>query len=165
MSAFPARRLPAAALGLSLALLLTACGGGDEDPQAGTAAPAGALVAGCNTSAYVAGAVAEPTLADLAAYTGSFHGDEGQYDAQFNFVKTGTATVVIGADGSVSYGGKAYPVTSVCQDKVAGPYGRLVYFLVGNGHLDVADRAQAGLGQAWGVSPADGTTVFTLGVR
>ena len=51
------------------------------------------------------------------------------------------------------------------RSKVAGPYGRLVYFLVGNGHLDVADRAQAGLGQAWGVSPADGTTVFTLGVK
>ena len=38
MSAFPARRLPAAALGLSLALLLTACGGGDKAKTATQAA-------------------------------------------------------------------------------------------------------------------------------
>ena len=57
-----------------------------------------------------------------------------------------------------------YTPTSVCIDKVAGPYGRILYFLVGtSGHFDVADKVDASLGQAWGVSPADGATIFTHG--
>jgi hypothetical protein len=147
----------------SLCLLLTACGGGESSAEGGQAGTATAPVATCHTAAYQAGAVVEPTLADLAPYAGTYQGQEGYYDANFAFVKTGTATLVIAADGAITYGGKAYPVSSICQDKASGNYGRLMYFIVGNGHLDVSDKANANLGQAWGVSPADGNTIFTLG--
>ncbi len=155
------RALAGAALSLSLA----ACGGGEGAAEAGNAAGATAPVAGCNTAGYQAGAVVEPALADLAAYAGTYQGQEGHYDANFAFVKTGTATLVIAADGAITYGGNAYPVSSICQDKASGSYGRLMYFIVGKGHLDVSDKANADLGQAWGVSPADGDTIFTLGQK
>lgn len=149
----------------SLSLLLAACGGGDGSPEGGQAGAATAPVASCNTAGYQAGTVVEPTLAELAAYAGTYQGQEGHYDANFAFIKTGTATLVIAADGAITYGGKAYPVSSICQDKASGTYGRLVYFIVGDGHLDVSDKANADLGQAWGVSPADGNTLFTLGQK
>ena len=158
--------LPVAAL----CLLLAACGGGGDSPatgdgDGGSSAPADAPVAGCNTAAYQAGTVVAPTLAELAPYAGAYSGQEGHYDAQYNFVKTGTAALVIGAAGDIRYAGQDQVVSSICLDKVAGPYGRLMYFLVGQGHLDVADAPQTDLGQAWGVSPVDGDTVFTLGLR
>ena len=146
--------------------LLAACGGGDETlaPTGGTGG--GSFSATCNTAAYVAGSVDLPTATELAAYAGTYNGDEGSYALDGSFTKSGTAALTIAADGLISYKGTAYTPDSVCIDKVAGPYGRLVYFLVGTtGHFDVSSTVDPTLGQAWGVSPADGTTIFTKGLK
>ena len=162
---------PRAALAaLSAALLLAACGGGDEPLAADPGTPGGgggtSFTATCNTAAYVAGAVELPTAEQLAAYAGTYNGDEGSYATDGSFTKSGVATLVIANDGQVTYKGTAYTTNSVCLDKTTGPYGRILYLLVGaEGHFDVSNVVDATLGQAWGVSPVDGTTVFTKGVK
>jgi hypothetical protein len=148
--------------------LLAACGGGDETlaPTGGGGTGTSSFTATCNTAAYVAGSVDLPTATELAAYAGTYNGDEGAYATDGSFTKSGTAALTIAADGRITYQGTAYSPDSVCIDKAAGPYGRLVYFLVGTtGHFDVADTVDATLGQAWGVSPADGVTIFTKGLK
>lgn len=163
----PSRLLPSPRPGL-IALtaacgLLAACGGGDAPPADGGGGGGGFTVT-CNTAAYAAGAVEAPAPATLAAYAGSYAGDEGSYDASGNFQRAGSATLVVASDGRLTYKGTAYEPTSICIDKTAGPFGTLLYFLVGStGHFDVSDRVDPLLGQAWGVSPVDGTTIFTNG--
>ena len=143
------------------AAMLGACGGGDGDGAGDTP-----VALSCQTAAYQAGSVVAPTAEQLAAYAGRFDGQEGHYDDSFNFVATGTASLVLGTQGQLTYKDVAYTPTSVCIDKVAGPYGQLLYVLVGSsGHFDVAAQADADLGQAWGVSPVDGTTIFTRGLK
>lgn len=145
------------------AAALTACGGNDDDTGNGP----GAVALNCDTKSYVAGSVVLPTTTQLAAYAGTYNGDEGAYGPNPGdpFVKSASAALVLGADGSVSYKGTAYPPTSVCIDKAAGPFGTILYIIAGKGHLDVADKPDATLGSAWGVSLADGTTIFTKGVK
>jgi hypothetical protein len=141
-----------------VALVLAAgCGGSDDD-----ATPAaGVSTLSCDTTAYVAGAVEAPTAAQVAAYSGTYTGDEGSFDMAGAFTKSGSATLVIANDGALTYKGLSYTPTSVCIEKVAGGLGTIMYFIAGKGHLDVADKVDATLGQAWGVSLADGTTIFT----
>ena len=160
--ALPHRPILLAAL--LVAAGLTACGGSDDDSPGGTPGPT-ALT--CDTKAYVAGAVEVPTMTQLAAYVGPYNGEEGSYGPNPGdpFVKTASATLVIGADGSLSYKGTAYTATSVCIEKAAGPLGTILYIIAGKGHLDIADKADATLGSAWGVSLADGTTIFTKGLK
>ena len=115
----------------------------------------------------MAGTVAKPTAAQLAAYAGTYDGGEGSYGPNPGdpFVKAATAVLVVHADGSVSYKGVAYTPTSVCLDKAAGPYGTILYGHTDKGHLDISDTTDPGLGRAWGVSLADGTTLFQGGVK
>lgn len=151
---------------LSGVLTLTACGGGDETlaPVPGTGGGGGTTTITCNTAAYVAGAVAAPTTEQMATYAGTYNGEEGNYGTDGSFTKTGDATLVIASDGQVTYKGTAYTTSSVCIDNSTGIYGRILYLIVGDsGHFDVASVDDATLGQAWGVSPADGTTIFTKG--
>ena len=151
--------------------LLAACGGGDgppaDDPGSGGGGGGGsAFTAPCNTAAYVAGAVELPTADQIAAYAGTYNGDEGSYAVDGSFTKSGVATLVIASNGQVTYKGVAYDTPSICLDKTAGPFGRIMYFLVGtSGHFDVADTISPDLGQAWGVSPVDGSTIFTKGLK
>lgn len=160
-------------LALVATLMLAACGGGGDDgsadPSAGNGAGGGATAAtlACDTTKYVAGAVELPTAAQLTAYAGTYNGDEGAYGPNPGdaFVKSGSAALVLGADGQLSYKGTAHALTSVCVDKVAGPYGKILYLIAGKGHMDIADKVDATLGQAWGVSLADGTTIFTKGLK
>lgn len=163
---------------LAMAMTLTACGGGGDDGSTATTGSGSGTGGGtttatggtttttaptCNLSAYQAGAVEAPTTAQLAAYAGTYAGDEGSYNASFVFVKSASATLVLAADGGTTYKGTAYPATSVCIDKAEGPYGKLLYVMTAKGHFDVSNKVDATLGQAWGVSPADGTTIFTNG--
>ena len=144
---------------------------GGAYPPGPTDAPGGGggdgpFTASCNTAAYVAGAVELPSATQLASYAATYNGDEGSYAMDGSFTKSGTAALVIASDGRVTYKGTAYDPSSVCIDKVSGPYGKIMYFLVGNnGHLDISDRVDPSLGQAWGVSPVDGTTIFTKGLK
>ncbi len=143
---------------------LAACGGSnDEDSGSGS----GPLALTCDTTKYVAGSVAVPTAEQFAKYVGTYDGDEGAYgpNAGDPFVKTASAALVLGADGSVSYKGAAQTVASVCIDKAAGAFGTVMYVIAGKGHLDIADKPDPMLGSAWGVSPVDGTTAFTNGKK
>jgi hypothetical protein len=162
------QRLALTLLSLAATTLITACGGGD-DPAADPPTDGGggsAFTATCDTTKYVAGSVELPTAAQLDAYDGTFNGDEGSYNMSGVFTKSGTATLVIAKDGQITYKGTAYKPLSVCIDKVAGPFGKIMYFLPNDkGGFDVADKVDATLGQAWGVSPVDGTTIFTNGLK
>jgi hypothetical protein len=188
--ALPSRHL---LLSLLAALSLTACGGWMDDDKsadgtagtdsatstAGTAASttttgststtttAAAAALTCNTAGYVAGSVELPTSAQLAAYAGTYDGEEGQYGPNPGdpFVKSASATMVFGADGSLSYKGTSYTVTSACVDKAAGTLGKVLYIVAGKGHLDIADKVDPTLGNAWGVALADGTTIFTKALK
>jgi hypothetical protein len=166
MSICQPRLLP---LALLAAVVLSACGGGDDEETTGggTTGAAAAAALTCDTSKYVAGAVEVPTSAQLAAYAGTYNGDEGRYGPNPGdpFVKSASAALVLGADGKLSYKGLAYTVTSACVDKTAGTLGKVLYIIAGKGHLDIADKVDASLGQAWGVSLADGTTTFTKGLK
>ena len=159
----PTPRLALTLLSLAATTLIAACGGGD-DPAADPPTDGGggsSFTATCDTTAYTAGSVELPTAAQIAAYAGTFNGDEGSYDMAGTFAKSGAATLVVAHDGALTYKGVSYTPSSVCIDKVAGTYGKVMYFVAGKGHVDVSDKVDAVLGQAWGVSLADGTTVFT----
>lgn len=157
--------IPRSLLAALLAAALAACGGSDDDDSAGGSP--GPLVASCDTTKYVAGAVAVPTSDQLAKYAGTYNGDEGAYGPNPGdpFVKSASAVLLLGADGAVSYKGAAQTVASLCIDKAAGPVGTVLYVIAGKGHLDISDKADPTLGSAWGVSPADGTTIFTNGIK
>jgi len=172
MSVSKIRRLAtaarAAATGCAIcsAALLSACGGGSDDPATdGGGAGTTPLTLSCNTAAYQAGSVVLPTAEQLAAYAGTFQVTEGHYDAAYNFVASGSGTLVIAPNGAVTYQGTAYTPSSACMDAAVGPYGQLLYLFVGQGHLEIATAPQAGLGQAWGSSPVDGTTILTNGTK
>jgi hypothetical protein len=167
---------------------------GDDEPDnsgtaAATGAPAGAAVASttetsasasastsassaaaaltCNTAGYVAGSVELPSAAQLAAYAGTYEGDEGNYGSAIGaaFVKSGSATVVLGVDGALTYKGTTFTVTSACIDKASGPYGKILYIVAGKGHLDLSDKVDPSLGSAWGMALTDGTTIFTKAAK
>lgn len=160
---------------LATAALLTACGGGDGDSAAAPAAadngatpPAAggaATVLACNTAGYQAGTVELPSAAQLSAYAATYNGQEGSYDNAGSFKKSADAVLVLAADGRITYQGVAYTPESVCIDKTAGIYGRILYVLTAKGHFDISDKVDATLGSAWGVSAADGMTIFTKGLR
>jgi hypothetical protein len=119
----------------SVALALSACGGGDEPTTAATlpvAAPAAvpttapapapvepvaattpvALV--CDTSVVSVPATV-PTAAQLTAYAKTYTGSVGTYSSTtFAFTKTGNATLVFKADGTATYNGAALDLKSVC---------------------------------------------------
>lgn len=147
-------------IGAAALAMLAGCGGGDDESQAPGAGP---LALTCNTANYVAGSVEKPTAAQVAAYAGTYTGDEGSYDMAGAFIKSGTATLIVANDGSLTYKGASYPPSSVCIEKAAGAFGTIMYFVAGTGHIDVSDKVDATLGQAWGVSLANGSTVFTGG--
>ncbi|MCA6218334.1 hypothetical protein KGA65_17500 [Ideonella sp. B7] len=169
MSVLNIRRLNVLALACCATVALTACGGGGDgspDTSDGTGGTDTApLALSCNTAAYQPGSVVLPTADQLAVYAGTFQVTEGHYDAAYNFVASGSGTLVIAANGAVSYNGKAYPPSSACLDAAAGPYGQLLYLFAGQGHLEIATAPQVGLGQAWGSSPVDGTTLLTNGTK
>lgn len=173
---FRPRRAARLAGALALTAVLAACGGGDDDAAAGGNDTGGASGGGaggatatltCNTAYFGPDSVEVPSSAQMAAYAGTYAGEEGVYGPNPGdpFIKSADATFVLSSSGTITYKGTAYTVTSVCVDKVAGVMGKLMYVHAANGHFDIAETAQAGLGSAWGVSPADGTTIYTSGDR
>ena len=129
--------------------------------------PTAAATLTCNTAGYVAGSVELPSAAQLAAYAGTYEGDEGNYGATIGaaFVKSGSATLVLGVDGALTYKGTSYAVTSACIEKASGTYGKILYVVAGKGHLDISDKVDPSLGSAWGIALHDGKTIFTKGAK
>jgi hypothetical protein len=158
-----ARRLPPLLAALAAAAMLAACGGGGSDDPAGAAA----TDLPCNTALFVAGSVVKPTTAQIATYVGTYDGGEGSFGPNIGdpFVMAKSVVLVVNTDGSVTYDGTAYTPSSVCLDKAAGGFGTLLYVHTDKGHLDISDKTDPTLGRAWGVSLANGTTMFQGGVK
>jgi hypothetical protein len=163
-----ARYLSMTAVLLGTALLV-ACGGGGTDPT--TPAPGGggggAVTLTCNAALFAAGAaVAVPTSTQLASYAGTWVGDEGTQGGLPTdpFVKTGTATAVLGADGTLSYQGAVQTVSSACVETTAGG-AQLVLHLAGGaalGHLDLDLGSSLATSTMSGISPASTLAAFVL---
>lgn len=106
-------------LALSMAALLAACGGGDEDTSltGGTGGTTGGTTTPtltCDTAAFSIAATV-PTSAQLTAYAKTYAGQVGTYSSTtFAFVKTGDATLVFNANGTATYKGAALDLKSVC---------------------------------------------------
>ena len=153
--------------------LLAGCGGGSGDDSAaagGTTSGGGTTAATlppCDTTKFAAGAVVQPTAAQVTAYAGTYNGDEGKYGPNPGdpFVKSASAAFVMSSSGAITYKGTAYTVKSICIDKAAGTLGTVMYVHTDKGHIDISDKVDPTLGSAWGLSPADGTTIFTNGKK
>jgi hypothetical protein len=152
---------------------LAACGGGDGNDDDGAAGGGnnngggGNQAVSCDTTQFQAGSVEQPTTAQMTSYAGTYNGSEGSFGPNPGdpFVSSGAATLVLAADGTFTYKGASYTASSICIDKAAGGLGRIMYVHAGNGHFDIADQNNGGdLGQAWGVSPVDGT-MFRMGTK
>jgi hypothetical protein len=152
---------------------LAACGGGgdgDSTTDGGNNNGGGggnATTLTCNTALFQAGSVELPSAAQMTAYAGTYNGSEGDFGPNPGdpFVASGAATLVLAADGTLTYKGVAYTADSICIDKAAGGLGRILYVHTGNGHFDIADQNNGGdLGQAWGVSPVN-AAMFRMGLK
>lgn len=123
----------------SVALALSACGGGDEPATVATAsapapelapspapspapatapppAPTVLAAATCDKSLF-SSSVASPTAAQLAPYAKTYAGATGTFDMSGKFTKSGSATLVLNADGSTTYNGRAIDVKSLCYEE------------------------------------------------
>jgi hypothetical protein len=141
------RRVSTTAALLSAAWLVAACGGGGSDPAA--PAPGGGGGGGaaltCNTALFQATAVVSlPTAADMAPFAGTYAVDEGSFGVA-GFVKSGTASLVVAADGTTTYNGAAVTLTSFCIDKSPAPGGNMIFLHIGQGVIDLfADGTLSG---------------------
>ncbi|MDD2892444.1 MAG: hypothetical protein PHF20_00825 [Halothiobacillaceae bacterium] len=109
----------------------------------------------CKTELFQAGTVVSlPGSMDIVSFSGPYSGDEGLYDDNFNFTKTGDAQLLFGTDAKVIYNGVEYPLNSLCMETNA-TYGKMFYlhFAGNQAHIDLfSDRSWSG------VSPKDGVT-------
>lgn len=156
---------------VSLCALLAACGGGDGSTStagSGNGNGNGNASVTCDAARFSnAVSVAAPTATQIATYAGTYVGDEGTQGPNFGdpFVKTGTATLVLASDGSVTYNGTAMTLQSECVVSSGGAVSGLsVHFAsaTGEGHVDLDAGAMSG------VSPASVGLNFVLiqnGVR
>lgn len=101
---------------ISLCAALTACGGGGD---AATDAKTAAADIGCDTALF-SGGVATPTEAQVSEFIATYTGETGTFDDSFNFTATGTASLVLSANGSVTYKGTTVDVKSVCFEAATG---------------------------------------------
>jgi hypothetical protein len=151
-------RLALAAV-LGIAACCAACGGGgDDEPTAdpGTGGGGGVVGLSCDKTLFVPSAVlAAPSAADLTALAGTYRGDEGSY-TMIGFVRSGSATLVLGADGKVTYNATAQTIQSACIETVSGSTTQLLYLHFTQGHVDLWTD-----GRMSGVSPADPSLAFT----
>lgn len=110
----------------------------------------------CNTALFASGApVVTPTGLDFIFYAGAYTGEEGSFDMNFNFVKSGTAALTLSVAGVLGYKGQEYSLTSACVETLAGGTKQLVLHTA-KGHFDFGSDKTT----VTGVSPVDGTTAF-----
>lgn len=82
---------------------------------AAAGAAGGTASANCNTALF-SGGVRNPTPTELTSHARTYTGNFGSFDASYNFVSVGAATLVFGADATLTYNGHALPVSSVCYE-------------------------------------------------
>ena len=118
----------------------------------------GAVAISCDISQYVAGAISEPTAAEVASFAGTYSGQEGAYGPNPGdpFVATGSASFVLNADGTATYNGVDYAITSYCLDNSVS----LLYVMDASGsHFDLF-----GNGDLAGVTP-NGDIALSAGLQ
>ncbi len=93
---------------------------------------AGSSNLSCNTSLF-SGGVRNATAGELSQYAQTFSGESGSFDQNFNFLPNGTATLVFGTSGALTYNSQAQTVTSLCYE-TAVP--QLVVHFGAMGHVD-----------------------------
>lgn len=98
----------------------------------------GSVTLTCNTANYVADAVRTPTANELADFAATYIGQEGTFDDDFNFTPSSDATFVLKADGTATYNGGNYAITSFCLD-ITGQSPVPLIYLEGptNSHIDL----------------------------
>ncbi|MBI5462818.1 MAG: hypothetical protein HY941_11600 [Gammaproteobacteria bacterium] len=101
----------------------------------------------CDTTQYQAGAVSEPTAAEVASFAATYAGQEGTYGPNPGdpFVASGNASFVLNSDGTATYNGASYDIVSYCLDNSVS----LLYVMDASGsHFDLF-----GNGDIYGVTP------------
>lgn len=92
----------------------------------------------CNTSLFQANApVRTPTSSELESFARTYTGSEGDYDTNFTFVPTGSASLVFNANGTASYNGSAYAPTSYCYETLPNNTGAQLVIHAGVSHFDL----------------------------
>lgn len=100
----------------------------------------------CDTTQYTAGAVSTPTTGDVAGFAATYSGQEGSIGPNPGdpFVASGAASFVLNADGTATYNGTTYTITSYCLDNSVS----LLYVMDASGsHFDLF-----GNGDVYGVT-------------
>lgn len=92
----------------------------------------------CNTALFQANApVRTPTASELESFARTYTGSEGDYDMNFTFAPTGSASFIFNADGSASYNGSAYAPTSYCYETLPNNAGAQIVLHAGVSHFDL----------------------------
>jgi|GEM_PF-3148968 len=110
----------------------------------GTTAPT------CNTSLF-SGGVRNATAQEIASFAKEYTGEAGTFNDNFEFQKTGSASLTLTAAGALTVNAQAQTVSSVCMETGVS---QLVLHFGDKGHVDLkADGAFTGV-------MADGATVI-----
>lgn len=95
----------------------------------------------CDTSLFQQGAaVRSPTAQEMGTFAQTYTGSEGDFGSNPGdpFVASGSATLVLGSDGSATYNSAAYAVTSYCLETLSGNGGtQLVLHAGASSHFDL----------------------------
>lgn len=136
-------------------LACQAAGGGSGSPT-------------CLSAHYQAGAVHQPSAAELAPYLRSYTGNTGSFGSNGFVSDGGSAAFVIGSGGALTYNGSAQTVNSVCIDNSLpmiyvefGGTGAVDFFSTGEFTGNLPDLT-AVYGAAGGGSGGSGNTATGL---
>lgn len=95
----------------------------------------------CDTTLFQQGAaVRNPTTQEMGTFARTYSGSEGDYGSNPGdpFVASGSATLVLGSDGSATYNSTTYAVTSYCLETLSGNGGtQLVLHAGASSHFDL----------------------------
>lgn len=93
----------------------------------------------CDTNSYQAGAVRVPTSQEIASFAATYTAQAGTIDPNtYTFTATGSATFVLNADGTATYNGSSYAISSFCLDITGNLPDPLLYVLGPAGsHFDL----------------------------
>lgn len=106
--------------------------------SSGGSSGGGGVTLSCNTSNYVADAVRTPTANELADFAATYIGQEGTFDDNFNFTPSSDATFVLSENGTATYNGSDYAITSYCLDITGNTPVALLYLEGPTGsHIDL----------------------------
>jgi hypothetical protein len=126
---------------------ITIGGGSGGSSSGGSSSGGGGVTLSCNTSNYVADAVRTPTANELADFAATYIGQEGTFDDNFNFTPSSDATFVLSENGTATYNGSDYAITSFCLDITGQTAVPLIYLEGPTGsHIDLwTDGDMAGV--------------------